>query len=84
MKKLVIAILVISLVIVAWIAFRYVWISHYNRGSNYMTKGKYDQAILCFDKTIKIKPKFGLVQFHIPQGNTFQAAAMATNNHNIL
>ncbi|MBW7992139.1 MAG: 50S ribosomal protein L34 [Planctomycetes bacterium] len=28
--------------------------------------------------------KIGLVQFHIPQGNTFQAAAMATNNHNSL
>ncbi len=58
MKKLMIAILVISLVIVAWIAFRYIWASYYNRGSNYMTKGEYDQAILCFDKTIKIKPKF--------------------------
>ncbi|MHC4532919.1 MAG: tetratricopeptide repeat protein [Planctomycetota bacterium] len=58
MKKWMIAILVISLVIVAWIAFRYVWASHYNRGSNYMTRGEYDQAILCFDKTIKIKPKF--------------------------
>ena len=23
-----------------------------------MIAGKYDQAILCFDKTIKIKPKF--------------------------
>ena len=58
MKKLMIAMLVISLVIVAWIAFRYIWVSYYNRGSNYMTRGEYDQAILCFDKTIKIKPKF--------------------------
>jgi len=58
MKKLMIVILVISLVIVAWIAFRYVWASYYNRGSNYMTRGEYDQAILCFDKTIKIQPKF--------------------------
>ena len=58
MKKLMIVILVISLAIVAWIAYRYVWASCYNRGSNYMTRGEYDQAILCFDKTIKIKPKF--------------------------
>lgn len=58
MKKLKIAILVIFLVIVAWIAFRYVWVSYYNRGSNYMTSGEYDKAILCFDKSIKIKPKF--------------------------
>ena len=58
MKKLMIVILVISLAIVAWIAYRYVWASYYNRGSNYMTRGEYDQAILCFDKTIKIKPKF--------------------------
>ncbi|MCP4609084.1 MAG: tetratricopeptide repeat protein [Planctomycetes bacterium] len=58
MKKFKIAILVIFLVIVAWIAFRYVWVSYYNRGSNYMTSGEYDQAILCFDKAIKIKPKF--------------------------
>ena len=57
-KKLMIAILVIFLAIVAWIAFRYVWISYYNRGSNYMNRGEYDQAILCFDKTIKIQPKF--------------------------
>ena len=58
MKKLMIVILVISLAIVAWIAYRYVWASYYNRGSNYMTRGEYDQAILCFDKTIKIQPKF--------------------------
>ena len=58
MKKLKIAITVIFLAIIAWIAFRYVWTSYYNRGSNYMTRGEYDQAILCFDKTIKIKPKF--------------------------
>ena len=58
MKKLMIVILVISLAIAAWIAYRYVWASYYNRGSNYMTRGEYDQAILCFDKTIKIKPKF--------------------------
>ena len=58
MKKLKIAITVIFLLIVAWIAFRYVWISSFNRGSNYMTKGKYDQAILYFDKTVKLNPKF--------------------------
>ena len=58
MKKLKIAITVIFLAIIAWIAFRYVWTSYYNRGSNYMTRGEYDQAILCFDKMIKIKPKF--------------------------
>lgn len=44
MKKLMIAITVIFLLVVAWIAFRYVWVSYYNRGSNYMTKGEYDQA----------------------------------------
>ena len=58
MKKLMIAITVIFLAVVAWIAFRYVWISYHKRGSEYMAKGEYDQAILCFNKTIKIKPKF--------------------------
>ncbi len=58
MKKLTIVITAIFLVIIAWIAFRYVWLSYYKRGSEYMAKGEYDQAILCFDKTIKIKPKF--------------------------
>jgi len=27
---------------------------------------------------------FGMVQFHMPKGNTFQAGAVATNNHNRL
>ncbi len=58
MKKLMIAITVIFLAVVAWIAFRYVWISYYKRGSDYMTRGEYDQAIVCFDKMVKIKPKF--------------------------
>ncbi len=58
MKKLKIAITVILLAIVAWIAFRYVWISYYNRGSNYMAKGEYDKAILCFDKALKLNSKF--------------------------
>ena len=26
----------------------------------------------------------GMVQFHMPKGNTFQAGAMGTNNHNSL
>ena len=42
---------------VAWIAFRYVWVSYFNRGSDYMAKGKYDQAILCFNKAIKLNSK---------------------------
>lgn len=58
MKKLKIVITAIFLVIIAWIAFRYVWVSYFKRGSEYMGKGEYDQAILCFDKMIKIKPKF--------------------------
>ena len=29
-------------------------------------------------------PFFGMVQFHMPKGDTFQAGAMATNNHNSL
>lgn len=58
MKKWMITITVILLAIIAWTVFRYVWASHYNRGSNYLARGEYDQAILCFDKTIKIKPKF--------------------------
>jgi len=64
MKNWKIAILVISLVIVAWTAFRYVWACYYSHGSNYMTKGEYDQAVLCFDKTIKIKPKFAPAYCH--------------------
>jgi hypothetical protein len=27
---------------------------------------------------------FGLVQFHMPKGNTFQAGVRAVNNHNSL
>ena len=60
MKKYMIAITVILLAILAWTAFRYVWASYYNRGSNYMTRGEYDQAILCFDKAIKMNPEFAL------------------------
>lgn len=58
MKKLTITMIVIFLAVIAWIAFRYVWISYFNRGSDFMAKGKYDQAIICFDKTIKLKRKF--------------------------
>ena len=58
MKKLKISLTVIFLVIIAWIAFRYVWLSYYTRGSEYMAKGEYDQAIVYFDKMIKIKSKF--------------------------
>lgn len=58
MKKLKIALTVIFLAMIAWIVFRYIWISYYNRGSEYMSNKEYDQAILCFDKIIKLKPRF--------------------------
>jgi len=58
MKKLQIAMTVIFLAVMGWIAFRYVWISSFKCGSEYMSSGDYDRAILYFDKTIKIKQKF--------------------------
>ena len=33
-------------------------ISHYNRGTDLMASGDYDQAILCFDKAIEVEDKF--------------------------
>jgi len=58
MKKLKIALTIIFLAVMVWIVFRYVWISSFKRGSEYMSSGDYDLAILYFDKTIKIKQKF--------------------------
>ena len=58
MKKLQIAVTVIFLAVMGWLAFRYVWISSFKRGSEFMSSRDYDRAILYFDKTIKIKQKF--------------------------
>jgi len=33
-------------------------VDHYKRGTVLEKKGEHDQAILCFDKAIKIKPRF--------------------------
>ena len=33
-------------------------VGHYKRGTAHAKKGEYDQAILCFDKAIKINPRF--------------------------
>ena len=57
-KKWIIAITAIVLVIVVYLAFKFVRISYYNRGTAHMTKGEYDQAILCFDKAVKINTRF--------------------------
>jgi tetratricopeptide (TPR) repeat protein len=58
MKKLMIILMLVFLAALAWIAFRYVWISHFNRGSEHMAAEQYDQAIRCFDRAIKLNPKF--------------------------
>lgn len=58
-KKWIIAITVIVLVIAVYFAFNFVRaISYYNRGTAYYENGEYDQAILCFDKAIKINTRF--------------------------
>jgi tetratricopeptide (TPR) repeat protein len=33
-------------------------ISHYNRGTDHMANGNYDQAIRCFEKAIEVEGKF--------------------------
>ena len=33
-------------------------VDHFKRGTALVKKGEHDQAILCFDKAIKIKPRF--------------------------
>ena len=36
---------------------------YYHRGSDHMMREEYDQAILCFDKAIKINPRFYMAYF---------------------
>ena len=36
---------------------------YYHRGSDYMIAEEYDQAILCFDKAIKMNPRFAMAYF---------------------
>jgi len=58
-KKWIIIITAIVLVIVLYFAFNFArGVSYYNRGTVYMNEEEYDQAILCFDKAIKINPRF--------------------------
>ena len=57
-KKWIVAGTVIVSVIAVYLAFVFVWRSYYNRGTVYYEKGEYDQAILCFDKAIRINPWF--------------------------
>ena len=57
-KKWIIAIIVIVSAIAAYLAFVFLCRSYYNRGTVYYEKGEYDEAILCFDKAISLKPRF--------------------------
>jgi tetratricopeptide (TPR) repeat protein len=42
---------------------------YYHRGSDYMIEEEYDQAILCFDKAIKINPRSYMAYFG--RGNAY-------------
>jgi tetratricopeptide (TPR) repeat protein len=58
-KKWFIAVPAVALVIVAYFAFGFMrGITWYNHGAAFMAKGDYDQAIACFDKAIRIEPRF--------------------------
>jgi tetratricopeptide (TPR) repeat protein len=58
-KKWLIAVIAVALATVAYFVFGFMrGVSCYNRGAAFMAKGDYDQAIACFDKAIRIEPRF--------------------------
>ncbi len=70
-KNWIMAIIAIISVTVLYFAFNHSRaISHYNRGTEYMNQEEYDQAILCFDKAIEIKPKFA--QAYCDRGSAYK------------
>lgn len=54
--KIVIVIISLSAIYIAFDIRR--GVALYNRGTNHMAEGEYDQAIACFDKAIKADGKF--------------------------
>ena len=58
-NKWVTIITVIVSVVAVYIAFDIArGISHYNRGTEHMANGDYDDAIICFNKAIKVESEF--------------------------